>query len=330
VAYLNGGGTSFTGTPNCDASAQKVNGSIQYFPQDGYLDANGLAKYSCISVNSSPQEVNYDIAAGHSIAVKLNPGSTPTAVHVGWDNSSNSSAATTLGTCSATDKCSTPQADTVSPNATGALRIGIYPIVASCSGGAHNYTLITDSENAKYECAARNYVLFPSSNNTVAPSGVDFGALANGSFISTACALNSKPSTTYNAQATPHFCYQKINNLTSTNPTNTVYIRLTALYRDLKVTIELANGAGGNTTLTLPDAEGVVDATGVGNDVLRRIKAYVPRANDTYSIQSMDSVCKLFKMNLDDTLSNYTGVDNGAAGGDAACKAPTRGGPTGP
>jgi hypothetical protein len=73
------------------------------------------------------------------------------------------------------------------------------------------------------------------------------------------------------------------------------YLRISALYRPATLTIQAKTS---NNPQPLYGAEASVDATGKAQDVLRRLRVYVPlsgnAAHPDYGLQTTNDICKLF------------------------------------
>jgi hypothetical protein len=110
------------------------------------------------------------------------------------------------------------------------------------------------------------------------------------------------------------------------------YVKLTALYRDLSVSIQGANAAG--TSLPLKKAQAIIDVTAKGNDVLKRLQGRLSLEPDydypQFAVDSMDTLCK--RLRLPKTGPNTYGnaAYQDLAAGDAfvnfACSAGSIGG----
>lgn len=303
---------------NCQLPAD----GSDYFVDGGVISGDGLVKYSCIITNPTPKQLTLDIPAGQSKVIRLTGGSsnslsTLQKIYFGWQNSgTGTDTPQPLGVYG-----QNPKLGDVVENATGLLRVGLYPLVGGCSDvDTHgdrnaNYSLITDSTNAALECASRNYFMYPSAGSGAAPNCaysnlsnsngcVDYTRLIDdGGVVPGNCTTPIKaPITDYQNQATPTYCNTVINNLLPVSGAGAAgyYIRLTAVYESLRVFIQAAD-ATVPTPKALPvsDAQASIDATGTGNDILRRIRVMAPLQDDVYplnyGLQSMESVCKLFR-----------------------------------
>lgn len=324
---------SFSGCTNWGATGNS------FFTDKGNITDDQLTRYSCVSVNAVPKELDYDIPAGESVVFKLSGTSLASLskFFVGWQNRTVNNSRLPLGTCTG-PSCPLPQESNLPADDTGVLQLGIYPTMdgsGSCFGSPsllNGPPQAADTTDIQIECAARSYLLYPNSpdggSNSVSYPDIN----KNGATVRGNCVLPATvPVTTFSSQATPRYCNSVITDLpnvvaasSAANP-SAYYLRLTALYSDLSVSIQATDNASPTpTSLPIANVEGIVDVTGVGNDVLRRIQARIPLQNSypqTYGIQSMESVCKLFRNPVvsptqydqavpDNTVGTQYGSDN--------------------
>ncbi len=113
---------------------------------------------------------------------------------------------------------------------------------------------------------------------------------------------------------------------TTADPADTsfYYVQLTALYKDLDVSIQGADAS--NAALSLKGAQTTIDVTAQGNDVLKRLKSTVDIDNQyslpSFAVQSMDTICKkvrLPKIGASSFGDSYID-DSPANNSDSACK----------
>jgi Tfp pilus assembly protein PilX len=111
------------------------------------------------------------------------------------------------------------------------------------------------------------------------------------------------------------------------------YVRLTALYSTLNVSIQGSTGISGpEQSVKIKEAQAVVDVTAQGNDVLKRLQARVgltPEVNydyPNYALQSMDTLCKRLRLpqqraSSDPNPYGTARIDDPPGGGtDVACQ----------
>lgn len=325
--YLyNGSGTSFAGcqTPTGDS----------HFVSGGDISGDGLFKYSCVTIDSHPKELWYMIPKGQSRVFKISGSGLAnlSKFYIGWQN--YQSGTPQFGTYGVM-----PQENGLSTNFQGVLQVGIYPVMdgsGSCSGGsALLSTAVVDSTDLQLECATHSYMMFPSPPGAQ-PNTVNFkDTTAYGSTVSGNCTNpGSTPATSLGSGAHTMYCNSIINNLypvlgsSSTTAASAYYLRLTAYYQDLNVAIQATDNASPTpNSLSIAGVEGVVDVTGTGNDVFRRVQARIPIQPDypqTYGLQSMQSICKLFRQPVVDSNQYGDAIDDSAGfNSDGACQMPS-------
>lgn len=279
------------------------------FVQNGDISGNAVAKYSCVIINPSPNELTFDLAPGESKVFKLDINALSN-VYFSWQNKQYAGVPQPLGTFK-----SLPREDQLSsPDATGILRTALYQ-VARGSG-------VLANANAVLTSGTLNYFMYPDAGaGTVGTVGS--AATDNGAFVHGYCNANTHPALPYGS-SNPKFCNSKVTGLDGAN--NTYYVRIMAVYAPLSVSIQTSDK--NDKTQGIPNVEGVVDITGAGNDVISRIQARVVIGNQpyypSYGIQSMQAVCKLFRIPARTaTSSDQPELQAGAPNNDGACEVPT-------
>jgi Tfp pilus assembly protein PilX len=300
-----------------------------HFVDNGDISGDGQAKYTCVIVNPKPQQLFFSIKPGESKVVRLTGNSlnSLSRIYFSWQNSNISingpkALSGTLGEM--------PQQPNVDQDMTGLLRLGIYPMTNDCYGAQDShgdrlsrYSAVADSKNALLECASRNYFMYPidgaggppdcnysninNSNGCVRyigrpPMALPNSARDDGAVVPSNCnnSATHKPNTSFGAQAKATYCNAVVSDLPAVgaNP-SAYYLRLTAIYNQIDVWIQATDNSATPNTLDISNAQAVVDVTGSGNDVLKRIQTYSPLQQTTpfvkYGLQSMESVCKLFR-----------------------------------
>jgi hypothetical protein len=96
----------------------------------------------------------------------------------------------------------------------------------------------------------------------------------------------------------PRYCNVTVNGLNASGAA-AYYVRLKAIYRDVKVNLIGKNNLGNE--IPLPGAQYVIDSTGKANDVLKRIQVRVPIESafnwPEYVVDSASSICKRLVVN---------------------------------
>ena len=308
IAYIADGGTAFSGCANWPSSP--VNGN-QYFAPDLSSPAGepGAAKYSCISVDPTPQTLSYPVTPGKPQIVKISASGLKNLL-IGWQNTNGGMAG--LGSFG-----DLPIENGLNPNATGVLRVGIYQV---SGGSVSNDDLANDS---------MVFYLYPNSGSgnpgsaTYSPGQYKIKANgpigSNGDFVRGNC----------RASGNQPYCSSEIKGFSN----NTYYLYLTAQYAPLSVQITGTNAA--NKPVSFSGDQVSVDVTGQASGQIQRIRAAIG-LNDqfdtpNYAVQSMETLCKAFNLEI---LPPVGGVGQygsatlaSGAPSDNACQAPDGGGP---
>lgn len=297
-----------------------------YYASPGSPSDN-LVKYTCVIINPSPKDLTFgDIPKNQSVVFKLVPdgGVSVHSLYLSWDNTSSPQTIQSLGP-------SLPKqtsVDNASPQQIGMLRVTIYPAV-NTSGSS-------DAQNAAVADVSRTYFLYAntdsSKNNFDNMQYSDTSSLHSGNCNT----QNRDGSGLPDPQAAGYACTVVINNVASdvaaelpggsNFSTKYYYVRITALYQDLKVGVESGGVVNGSfEPLKLDDAQAILDVTGEGNNVLKRLEGRLDLSASydlpQYALQSMNTICKKQRLPeiapnsfgsalLDPSESNPSGVDN--------------------
>lgn len=311
--YLANGGDGFTG---CDTSDARP---ANYFVPEGDISGGDMtARYSCVSINSGPKELVFSLKAGQSVTFKLDDASLGR-IYFGWENQTYSGSPAALGPLG-----KLPQengANALQPDQTGVLRTAVYGVPNNIN------SLGGDTFDLKLANQSRTYFMYPSAGDGGA--GTKVYPNDNGAFIDGKCNTIRRIQTSDNPQASGRFCNAVISGLEGRGG-SIYFVRLTALYQPLSLTVQTTN-PGDNKALSIDGVQSVIDITGTGNDVLRRVQTRVDKdtqySSPSYGLQSMQSICKLFRMPLitPDQYDNPV-LDPEANKGDGACAEPGSGG----
>ena len=318
IAYLSAGGTGFSGCANWPTTP--VNGS-QYFTQD--LSAGtGAAKYSCISVDTSPQVLRATVNPGEPHLLKVSSANLQN-LFIAWENTKYSAGPKWLPGGN-----SLPPEDSAAGNgATGVLRVGIYGVPPSGT--------FSDSQLSGN---LRVYYLYPNGSITGNPGTVNYNGGCystlsglngcgvspnnNGSFVPGNC-KSPRPAPVPSPDAVPHYCNSEIQNLSGSN---TYYLYLTAQYSPLTVSVEGTDNS--NKPVDFVKSQAIVDVTGQGADVIQRVRATVDLSSQfslpNYAVQSMQTLCKNFNIQISGQGQYGPAVPNETL--DPACAWPAGGG----
>ncbi len=313
-AYLAAGGGALTGCSDWKTAPL----GTSYFSSD-LSGGSNLAKYSCVSINTTPNELIYTINPGQSVTFGVNLASFSQAVdklYIGWEKTSYQTGPRPLGAFT-----SLPQQSGLPADATGLLRVGLYP-----SPGSGQTT------NAALTNLSRTYFMYPDPGSAAGQFGSVGYASNNGNFVHGDCfANNTNPIN--NPEAAARYCNSAITGLSGLTSAgdNIVYVHLTAQYTPLVVTIQATTSASNfvASPLSFNNVQAVVDVTGQGTDVLQRIRARIDLSNayqtPDYGVQSMVAVCKGYEINVP-TQGQYGGSTVDTYNGDSACATPGYGG----
>lgn len=253
------------------------------FAANGDISGNNIVKYTCVLIDMQPKELIYDVNAGSSAVFKTTA-TDLSSLYFSWQNRQYITLPQPLllgSPCSGLS-CQLPEENAMATDATGVLRVTIYPVYAAGYSGDPSPKLASDS---------RTYFLYPNSGaGTLGTSS--YGS--NGVFVRGNCNNGTHPILPF-TQSTQRFCNARISGLPAAVQ---YYVHVSAVYKDLSVSIQGSDVS--NNPLKLPGAEAVVDVTGEGNDVLRRVQARVPFdsgfAYPNNSINSMQTICKRFRL----------------------------------
>lgn len=250
----------------------------------GTINATNNVQYTCVLINTSPDNLVYDsISDKESTVVRITT-STPVAnIKFSWGDPAGPTMYAPTGTATTFPLPNQPtyggtcgtgcDAFTANyPNTIGILRTTIIPTSAA-----------TSSDNLLN--GAQNIFMYPASATT-GNTGGNFafrsgGALSTeGNFASGRCFSTNIPLA----------CNVLVTGLNSSD----FYIRMKAMYKPVKVYILAVDAA--NAPVKLQGAQAIVDATGRAQDVVRRIQVRVPLSPGYYfpefGIESGNTICK--------------------------------------
>lgn len=280
--YLAAGGNDSSNCPTPSGLHSNI------FVNNGNISGDNLSRYTCVLVDSHPKEVTYSLNAGQTKSFKVSLNQLDN-LYFGWENSSYTDPGVSGPQPLASSLGKLPRDDQVPANGTGLLRVGIYPIPSSAKTSATNDVL---------NAFSRNYFMYPVGGGGNSPGSVNYlDNGLNGSFVGGSCNNSTHPGLPY-GQSTPRYCNTVVNNLK--NAANDFYVRITAYYAPLKISIQASDDH--NKSLKIPDVQAIVDSTGSGSDVVRRVQARVPlnqKINNLFGLQSMETICKAFRAEVD-------------------------------
>jgi hypothetical protein len=242
--------------------------------------------YSCITVNPSPPAIPTTLADGQSAAYPITtftnilnavPVLVPvTSISISWNENDDTSP--TFSGCTEPAGEFNPENDTTDPSK-------VWP--ATCDPGVLQVDLLPDSalsSTSSQQNGTYDFFLYPqNAANGSSTTSIDLGAAPGAA--SRIYPVNCGPTEGYNNAPG---CTANI----TVNPATTYYTRVLSIYRTDDVTLSANNGQ------SLFGAAAEIDATGKAQNILQRLRAYVPLSNignglPNYALQTGDSLCKL-------------------------------------
>jgi Tfp pilus assembly protein PilX len=292
---------------------------------------NDTDKYTCIIINSRPNQLIYNINAGSSATFKIIPYSNSSGnslsnisdIFMSWENNSYASGSPQPLPLASAATHRLPKEDeynnvakcTNNLTCTGMLEVNLYPIFDSNVGNNPNQDTVVAAN-------ARTYYLYSNGGNGTAGT---IPYTTNGQFANGNCNANSHPGFP-GSILSPYYCNSTITNM----PDNALsgarfyYMRVKALYTSQTVSIQAANNS--SNPAYIGGAQALIDVTGKGGDVLKRIEGRESLSNNLlpdFAMQSMDTICKRFKIpigSLGPTDYQPALLDDSANNVDNACR----------
>jgi hypothetical protein len=281
------------------------------FVQNGNISGSHTAgndnvKYSCVIIDPSPKDLKFTVTKGKSVVLKLVPKTAISSLYFSWQNHDAVSDASG-------NRCFTAfpgaypklpkESDITNPCVTGLLEAGVYPVLSGAP--------LPPDPNTALEANYRSFFMYPQAAGAGNVGTANY--LTGGPFVSGRC---NKTNTTVHPLALPNqqardyfYCNSGLSAFAAV-PASFMYIKLTAQYRDLDVSIQAGGSSPG--PVALGGAEATVDVTGEGNNVLRRLLGYVTLTPDLklpdYTIQSLDTLCKKIRLPKTGAAPNAYGV----------------------
>jgi len=278
--------------PDCLDTAALNATQQQFFVDSGSISSGsaGTVKYTCVTVDTHPKELLFDkIPAGHSKIFRVVTSTPLDRLYFSWNNSGATSSTGATALSYPTFPAESYWAGAGHDKATGVLRTTVYPVAGAGVGAPGD-------QNANLESRARTYFMYPNGSASGVPGAEPF-APSNGTIVPGNCNQNSFTTSPLPYKQSKHFCNSVLTGM-SASPTFFYYVRITAVYRDLTVSIQGTDASG--NPLKFDKAQGVIDVTAKGNDVLKRLQGRVSLDSDydypEYTIQSMDTLCKRLRL----------------------------------
>jgi type II secretory pathway pseudopilin PulG len=285
-AYINAGndpdGLSTTPGQCLDTANPPGGVAPNPFISQGNISSNNVVKYTCIIINSTPKDLIYDIKQGESVVFRVVPTSNLNRLFFSWENQPDASGNVCYSPLPGSPNQLPKENDFSSLCQTGLLRASIYPVP---KGG------LPADPSPSLNAGSGTFFMYP---NAAGANSVGVQNFSNdGSFANGNCNQANRsnaPTGLPFQQGTPRICNSEI---TGVPNTPMYFVKLTALYRDLAVSVQ---GSNGGTPVQIGSAEALVDVTGSGNDVLKRLQGRVTLGGNVsypaFGAQSMDTLCK--------------------------------------
>ncbi|HJQ08505.1 MAG TPA: pilus assembly PilX N-terminal domain-containing protein [Candidatus Saccharimonadales bacterium] len=240
------------------------NGGGFYAGLNPTLDATTNTGYTCVTVDPSPSSLVYNNITTTSTIVPLHANAgTISSIRLTWTSKED--------TVTPSANCPTSANNVFSTTANwlcgyGVLRIDLVPV-----GGGMNFNSLRTATMTSFLVPQR-----VGGTNTA-----NYAAGGNNNRIGVRC-----NNTDCNL------------NISGGLGGSSYYMRVSSLYKDVALSVNATNPAGGTVELT--GAQALIDSTGKAQDVLRRIQVRVPLAGSSrnllsdYAILSTDAICKRF------------------------------------
>ncbi len=305
---------------HCDDATADPN-----FYKDNHILNAGYAEYTCLLINAQTGDVLKDITVDGSPTVFTVKYAKPIQTLVfNWKssplNKQASSAAPsnpfrtdfknpvdTLGNWSTQNNNYTN---------TPLLKVSIYPV----SGNAGNNMPSGPPGANTLQSRARTFFLYPTASSVGGGGTADWALANNGSQLNGKC-FNTSPPPTYNTYS----CSVSIKTVGVDGLTppdiDSYVIRVSTLYSSASLDLE---GLTGSNVTDTTGTQAVIDSTGKGADVYKRLKVSIPLGTNANrdvlvypdaAIRTSDSICKRFRVPLDG--STVGGPEAGVT--DSAC-----------
>lgn len=284
---------------SCTPSATGIYSSLR--PLANNLTSGGGVKYTCVTVNASPTELQYGNIGSTSQIIPIRATNTVDTLKITWQptvgvSGSNPTAgcpsgagidsfpATSNWNCPLSvvriDLVPTPLGSTYTLSSLQATTMTAFFVPTPQGSGAEGCIRYMGGNDNSANCSGSDHT---QSNQ--------YGDLANqGAVVGADC--------TDGGGGSAPSCTMVITNLSS----NSYGLRISTIYGAASVNIKgYTGGSTSSNPVELSGAQVVIDSTGLAQDVLHRIQVRIPvgasAAGDTFNaaIQSAESLCKQFQ-----------------------------------
>jgi len=277
IKYISNPTTTLEEKDTCDAISNSQNETYPGVPNQ--LDSVGPISYSCVMYDKTPSQLSKDVTTSQSWVTEIKgDGTGINTLTFNWsanqsDNNDN------LTNC-------------VDANRNVHLNVTEFTNTQNCKAGYLRVELINPDAADRQAMIDQNMVVFLAPGDT--PSAVTRADNDSAGAV-------RKAGTIYTAQCsdTSGVCTATISGIGLANPGERLLMRVKSFYRDNHVEVTGAAPTTG-AAVQFADAQAMIDSTGKANDVLKRLKVYVPLQNSYYypefAIQTNDKLCK--KLNV--------------------------------
>lgn len=255
------------------------------------LDPTTNSAVTCILVNTSPTTLTYSpVPVNTAQVIPINTAAPINYIEVAWQDP-NAPAGATFPPVSAITP-TFPSVGSWSSTGAGVLRIDLVPVTGAntLGPGGNLYT-----QNQVFFLYPMTSLLANVSTSVVAAPGLlNIADSSKGGITSITCNTGSLPN-----YCLAHIPIQGAYWAASTS----FYMRIVPIYSSASVTITAYSTAATPAPLALSGAQAIVDSTGRGADVLKRISVHVPlkpkavsAIPNVYAIDVGTSLCKLLSV----------------------------------
>lgn len=279
--------TTYAAAPktNCGSDVYITNAQLA-------LDAASQTEVSCLTIDTAQDTLLYSVSQNHSQSIPLNGSAPITSVTLTWQSTS-ANGSENYNTCSARPLPNNPAYGSWNCPAP-ALRVDLVP---------------ADSANlTRANLTNRLFTVFmiPRDNSTAATVSASYDN------SSTGANQGLRLDTVHcNGNSRPYACSARITNLFNGLSSRTGYLRIASYYGDSLVSV---SAQAGGATVELSGAQATIDSTGRALDVVRRVQARVPLAEEfaypDAGVLGTAGLCKVYERIPGATVPV---VQNGAA-----------------
>ncbi len=232
----------------------------------GSVNSSVGASYTCLLIDTTPPEAQYQITNGKAVSADL---------HFGGASPVNAAAQLIIDwTSDGNAKANTPD---------GAPNFNL-PDSGTWNGSALLQVQLTDLNNGYSRSALNNSTfttyLYPSNSISSIPfktTGSLNGLLAQGHIYKAGCSGGKCEAIITFSPAATH-----------------LFLHIGAMYENADVTIRALDSSGGS--MNFLGVQATIDSTGKAQDVLRRVQVHLPlqKQSDSsiYAVQSANGICK--------------------------------------